>query len=556
MKHSRRHNEGMALLTATLFIAIAGLLLAALTMRVVNQSNQVDQYVTYRDCFYGVEAGLASGLNDLENGGTGNMGLGTWTPPVGATGITLPGFGDAGVAPLSMASMPNVSYMSYVIDWDSDGTDNNGDGNIDEAEENFFYTIYALSEHEGVTRTAEIVVHGEDVNVWRNAIFGGTGQAGGLINGNVSIHGSVHLLGDNIPVGGVAVAAIDLSGTSLIHNNYDGMSAALEARIPVLPLHEFNGESVESLEAKLRVRNGLVSMSGNSEVGQPDVVGNTTKETMDGTYVNDGWTGNAVIDDGGRGDPTAVFSDNGWDAMYDLGDRVPLPVLDDDWRDPLTGSTVLNPLTGANYQHDEYFSTLAGTPITGDVTIAANQPFYYNASRPLDPDPTNRLATDDYILFDPNTNLMEINGQIQIDGNLTITRGGGNDGTINYTGRGALLVNGDATLNTDLLSVNADGSTANSFPANNCFGIMASNNMTVGALAQLELMGAFYAQNQIVSEKQTTVIGTFVSQYFDMGTNVPSIYQVPTLADNLPYGMIGAYPILTYSQISWRELGG
>jgi hypothetical protein len=40
-----------------------------------------------------------------------------------------------------------------------------------------------------------------------------------------------------------------------------------------------------------------------------------------------------------------------------------------------------------------------------------------------------------------------------------------------------------------------------------------------------------------------------------MGTNVPEIYQVPSLADNLPLGMIGAYPILVYSQVSWRELG-
>ncbi|MBP7431353.1 MAG: hypothetical protein KBC05_18105, partial [Candidatus Hydrogenedentes bacterium] len=65
----------------------------------------------------------------------------------------------------------------------------------------------------------------------------------------------------------------------------------------------------------------------------------------------------------------------------------------------------------------------------------------------------------------------------------------------------------------------------------------------------------FYARNRIRSQKQTTVLGTFVSDYFDMGTNVPDIYQVPTLADNLPYGMIGAYPILTFLQISWRELG-
>jgi hypothetical protein len=84
---------------------------------------------------------------------------------------------------------------------------------------------------------------------------------------------------------------------------------------------------------------------------------------------------------------------------------------------------------------------------------------------------------------------------------------------------------------------------------------MASNNMLVGSTAQLDIMGAFYAQNKITSAKQTNVMGTFVSSYFDMGTNVPNIYQVPALADNLPLGMIGNYPILAISQVSWRELG-
>jgi hypothetical protein len=67
-------------------------------------------------------------------------------------------------------------------------------------------------------------------------------------------------------------------------------------------------------------------------------------------------------------------------------------------------------------------------------------------------------------------------------------------------------------------------------------------------------MGAFYAQNRIVSAKQTTIMGTFVSNYFDMGTNVPDIYQVPSLADNLPLGMIGNYPILAMNLVSWREI--
>jgi hypothetical protein len=322
-----------------------------------------------------------------------------------------------------------------------------------------------------------------------------------------------------------------------------------------LPTTIFNGETIDTLNAELRVRNGLVGLSGNSEVGEVDIPLNSVKETMDGTFVNEGWTGNAVIDDGDRGDPLSVNSDNGWDEVYDLGNRVPLPVLEDDWRDYYTGAKVPYPSSSRNYQHDEYFSeVLSGTPYPGSITIDTSSDFYYNGTRPLDANPANRQPTDDYIYFDSTADLLRINGQIEIEGDLTFT-GKGNDTSIDYTGRAALLANGNVTIDVSLLTVNPDGTTANSFPVNNIIGIMARNDMVVGSTSQLELMGAFYAQGSITSSKQTTTMGTFVSNYFDMGTNVPQIFQVPALADNLPLGMIGAYPILAFQPVSWREIG-
>jgi len=382
MRPSKRsRKEGIALLTATIFLALAMLILAYMTTRVVTQHSQVNRYVQFKDCFQGLESAYAASLVALENGNDGMLGLGTYDPYDGGS-LNLPTFETADIAPLQVPNMPNVEFMSVVEDWDDDGIDNNGDGTIDDEEEQWVYTLHLFANNAGVHRRAEVVVRADDVNVWRNAIFGGTGQAGGLINGNVSIHGSVHLLGTNILAGGLAVAAIDLSGTSLIHNNYSGLEADLRNRVPALPERNWNGEIVETLNAKLRVKNGLVGMSGNSEIGEPDVVGNTVKETMDGTYVNDGWTGNSVNDDGGRGDPTAVFSDNGWDETYELGDKVSLPIFSDDWRDPVTGATIINPSTGINYTHEEYFATLAGTPYSGDITInARTSDFYYNATR-------------------------------------------------------------------------------------------------------------------------------------------------------------------------------
>ncbi len=556
-----RRQQGIALVLATVLLSSALLLLGIITLRVTYHSRQTDFYEADRECFYGVETAFARSVADVEALGPGMIGLGTWTLPGGLTTITsladLPTFDDSRVTPETLApTMPGVSYMAYVVDWTTDNFDNNGDGVVDGPEELDTYTVYALAHHDqGVPRrVAEGVYRSDDVNVWRNAIFGGTGQSGGLINGNVSIHGSVHLLGDDILQGGVAVAALDMSGTSLIHNNYVGLDPALGARIPPLQTRDWNGELVETLNARLRVRRGQVGMSGNSEIGEPDTTGNGWKETMDGVYVTDGWTGNSVV----NGDPTKLFSDNGWDSAYDLGSRVPFPSLDDDWRDPLTGETVVNPGTGANYTHTEYFqqvlSGTAYTPPGGTLTISTKQDFYYNASRPGDPNPANRQPTDDYIYFTQANNRLQVNGQIVINGNLEIV-GQGGDKTIDYTGRAAWLVNGDVSLDTNLLTVNPDGSTANSYPQNNALGIMAENNMVVGSTAQLTIMGAFYAENTVQTMKQTTILGTIVGDYFDMGTNVPDIYQVPTLADFIPLGMIGKFPILFMSQVSWRELG-
>jgi len=68
------------------------------------------------------------------------------------------------------------------------------------------------------------------------------------------------------------------------------------------------------------------------------------------------------------------------------------------------------------------------------------------------------------------------------------------------------------------------------------------------------MMGAFYAQNKIVSTKQNQIAGTFVSDIFDMGINDPKIFQVPGLENNLPPGMPGA--VITYRiyTSNWHEV--
>jgi len=569
-----RNDKGVALIVAVIFMMVAFITIGALSMRGLSSYRVTRAYVDFEKDIYGCEAGIADASKELErvidgrdNDGDGyvdesdefdgNIGTALWDLMDDTNGDGMPSFGEPNVAPVVIGANTDsrTEYIAWTRPWGSDGIDNNGDGTTDEPFEQDYVTITAAARRAGQVRMVEVIAVNQNINCWTNAVFGGAGQAGGCINGNVSVHGSVHVLGDNIPAGGEAVASIDMSGTSLISNNYLGIPAELVDRIPGLGTRLFQGEDVETLNTALRVRRGLVSMSGTAHVGQPDVMGNIYKETVDATRVTDGWTGNSVVPDGGRGDPMNVYSDNGWDELYDLGTKLSLPRLSDAWRDPLTGQTVTNPGTGVPYTHEEYFTqVLADSVIPGPVDITVGTSYYYNASRPGDSNPANRNpANDDYIYYDAATNTMEINGQVAINGDFTIDSHGSSN-TINYTGRAALLVQGDADIDANMLSVNADGSIANSYPAANCLGLMTSGTLTVGSGAQRDLMGAFYGEQSVTSTKQTNTAGTYVSEYFDMGTNVPNIFQVPSLPANLPYGMVGAYPIYVVVHRSWQEL--
>ncbi len=557
-KNRKRNDEGMALLVAMVFLIMMGLLATWATSRAIDNTRHVDQYVDFQNTFEGLEAGLGQAENELNSGGDGMVGVN----PAFDFANGVPTWGDAMVAPQTMTTAPQIEYFAYSIDWATDGVDNNGDGAVDSGAELLgYFSSYAFARvnrfgNITVQRGSEQVVQGINVNIWQNAIFAGTGQAGNLINGNVAIHGSVHLLGDDIGAGGVAIAALDLSGTSLIHNNYDGLSADLAGRVPALPTTTFNGQNVSTLNANLRAKNGLVGMSGNSEIGQPNDAGNTFKETMDGVYVNDGWTGNSID---GNGDPTHVYSDNGWDNGYDLGNAVPFPTYDDDGgKDHLDYYLEKNADTSKGLQY-EYVGNLTIKPSGGNVywnattnTLVTGQAVGTNGM------PTEAQLNPDhyYVWFNDATDTMVINGRIPVQGNINLTSGNGaSNKLINYKGKGTMLAYDPNSAGGGDVKIDASLKTTN-FPATNLFGIQAQDDMTIGVSSQLEIMGGFYAQDGVIVDKQSTIMGTIVGDYFDMGTNVPKIYQVPELANQWTsiMRMIGSDPVLFLLPVSWREL--
>lgn len=346
----------------------------------------------------------------------------------------------------------------------------------------------------GVAQTLTVYVRMYSVSPWNYAIFAGSGASGAMVNGNVDIRGSVLILGSGLNPGDLA---IDLGGTAeFVGNNYRTLAAALRAKVPALPTVVIGGQTVETLNAKLHVKRGIIGLSGSSSVGEANVAGNAYKETADGIFVNDGFGGNQGA--------ANVFSDNGTTNAYNLGDDVRFPSLSD----PYMGYST----------YQEYLRNNALILTTELNNVKASSSFSYsNANGSISMDGSGNLT---------------VSGIVYVDGGNSVNLVDKGK-TINYTGKGSILSTGNVQVNLNLLTAGN-----NSFPYNN-IGFMTPNDITLGTTAQMDVMGLFYAENKITCSKQTDVLGTFVSNYFDMGRNVPAIYQVPEVINHLPPGMIG-----------------
>jgi len=432
------------------------------------------------------------------------------------------------------------------------------------------------------TASLRSLIYERDVSIWNNAIFAGTGAVGRAINGNVDIRGSVHILGDGeyysdlngnghwdpaetftdkngngvwdpgeafVDANGDGVwtaqepyndtngngiydpplttteLASTLGGTAYIGNNYSGMPADLEALVPAAP--KVNG--IETLNTELRVKHGQVSISGSATVGTNAVVdGGSSKGTIDGSYVNDGYTGNQGA--------ASVYSDNGTNKQYDLGNLgINFPVISG------IGSENYFDKSGNMYADQETFLNTRSLTIPINTITATTPAFSYG------PD-----AYGNSISFVPETKttpaVLNVNGIVKVNGTLQI---GASKQTIRYTGNGTLYATSDINISANFLP-----RSGKVFPTTARVGLLAKRNIglaTGSGDAQLSMAGAFYAQGKITSAKQNQIAGTFVANFFDMGTNVPNIYQVPALVHNMPPGMPGDKNYYTIKIQSWRE---
>ncbi len=419
--------------------------------------------------------------------------------------------------------------------------------------------------YKGITRSVRNLVKAKNVGIWNNAIFAGSGATGQAINGNVDIRGSMHILGDgepyldlyglgyyfagdaytdsnhNVhwdpgepftdPLGSGQYAPPDpykdfdskgkydppmtqtsldssFSGNAYVGNNYSGAPASLLAQMPAIP----TVGGVGTLSTEVRVKHGEISISGTATLGTNSIVdGGASKNTLDGVYVSDGFTGNKGV--------ANVYSDNGTSNTYDLGNLgIQFPVISG------IGAQTYVDKSGTSWTNEKNYldSKALVIPIT---TILAN-----TAAFSYGPDANGNKIT--FVPGSPGT--LNITGVVKVAGNLQI---GAKNSDIAYTGNGTIYSTG---------SINVDGNVLPAagkvFPTTARLGMIAAQDLnlsTGNGSSQLSMAGAFYAQGTITSAKQNQIAGTFVASYFNMGTNVPKIYQVPSLVNNMPPAMPG-----------------
>jgi len=541
-----KDERGSALLIALLVMIMLTLIFIAAVTTSMNDMNITQNQKEKTSAFYVAEGGLELGMRVLKDN----------------------------------ANIMNNDSLEGIIN--SSSLLGNGSFNVDVTGTAPYKTLTSYGNSYDGKGTVQVTVRRRknSLSVWNNIIFAGTGLTGKAIAGNVSLHGSVHILGEGEPYtdqnsnglwddpdqytdlnsnsmwdpgepfivdhdnDGVwdpaepyvdengngqydgTLTAADLSyeatGTAHIYNNYQGMNSTLSSRVPALDTTTFNGEAVNTLDAELRVKHGRVDISGTASVGFPDQSGGSPpiKETMDGCYVNDGYGGNKGA--------SQVYSDNGTSESYDLGDQMQFPSLNNPYTDPNTG---IEYTTYLNYLHSN------SLVITGDLTLT--------------PGVSKAQVSNSYgsISMDANGNL-SISGIVYVTGDVYIS---GKKDPVIYDGRGTLVSQGSSYISTHLLSKGM-------FPADDVLGIISANDLGIGTGpgdAQLNIMGAFYAQKTITNAKQNQIAGAMVSNYFSI-SNVPDLFQIPALVENLPPGMPGGGIIMIYTYRivpgTWREL--
>jgi len=532
-------NQGAALIISLLIlIALTIMATTAVTINIL-EIKVSDNYKEANKAFYGAESGIQHALAQLKTiTGSWTTSTANFTPQLaGATTL------NPWVSFLSSGVFSSAGNYTVTIKDDNDetGTPNPA---VDTNRR-----VYLRSESTtlfGAKKIIEVLVEGylpDDVSVWNNAIFSGSGQSGKMIKGKVIISGSVHLLGENaagVQTVGYADTAVDLEilemgGKARIGNNYDGLVPGLLDKIPDLTT------SPQSLNGVLRIKHGKVSLEGDAKIGSPEAT-TSYKDTMDGVYITDGYAdpsdANQVFTD-----KSGVYSDT---IPTSLQSQIKMPSLSNEILPGVTYENWLStnslhipsldidfttgPATTLLSKKAEIESTYPGTTVTantstGDFTITR----------------IDSNGNQHSLSWTNSSKTLQVKGVVTVDGDLDIGDGRKTGGDITYI-TDPTTINGTATLGSTIFansnvtggsgkikihnSVLPAGSKSFATSGGETLGFVAKDKIEIALKdsdPDLTAAAAFFAENEIISAKKNDVAGTFVSNYINMGIKSPTL---------------------------------
>jgi hypothetical protein len=317
-----------------------------------------------------------------------------------------------------------------------------------------------------------------------------------------------------------------------------------------------------TLDAEIRVKEGQIEMnSGAARAGNGtadvDVDLNPIpagiKRRIDGTYTEYGYAGSF-------GDQY-VYSDNGLYAKYDLPAdfNIPFPSLTGPSPDVCCAN--YEAWLDANSWDPLPLVVLMAPDATNgtDLTIDKDTQFF-----DLVDGMGNRLA------WEPVSQTLTVEGIIRIPGSITLGRSGGPDklnpaipityttgptgGTLYAKKAGANWSDpGTAGAHEDSIMIYHSLLPAGVFPTGDTRGLIAKDRIIMDT-AGVNVAAAVFAENQVKLKKQLQVVGSIVTRYFDIGAQVPHVYQMPNLVKYLPPGMPGGQTYNFVKILSWREI--
>lgn len=522
--------KGTAIITALILIVIGSLIIGGFLLYVSRQSWMTKRVNDSIKALYIAEAGLERKLYEIKNG--------------------------------NYDSIPSPIYFPEPTDTES------------------YYTVSVVKEGEAyeVTSTGKYYLRTRKIrqsvrifSLWDLAIFSGEATAGQFA-GCMNTRGTVYVLGEesfiDVNENGVFDSgidrddnndgslshlistdyAIDASGNFYIGNNYDtyGASSGIDTtgfikdRVPSIYDSDLD---IYTLHAELDVKYGKVNLGGSVQVGNNDQINGP----MDLVNVPDGFN---PPDAAQEGEGQKVFYNEGG-LLYDrsmFNEKIRFPNLADRYTDPVTG-TVYEYIS-PNYNNNVVGGRMAYLQQNGLrlTTKTPPTPGYYSIPEDLTPDPDKNFSyTDGINSFSLTDGHINISGIVYIDGNLTLDRYKG-ERSITYAGKGSTALTGNLTLNVKFYPAESGTGV---FPWQHIIGFMTPQNINLGINQQHEIMGIFYAGGYGRVNQPTKLAGALIAHQVALN-QVPDMFQVKDIKDNLPTGMVNIPSVVVV--YGWHEV--